>query len=281
MSSGRPTAVAVGVVAVVCLAGGFAISGAGAAGTAPAATLTATQVDLDGATISGQVEDGTGTPVPGATVYVESFVVPTNASVAGTISKADKHRFTVSPTAGLAPTAFDDPSDTFRITHQRWNGIAWANVSSATATRAELRSYAFPASEFPDVDVDVTDGFTLIDTSFGPTGTVTMGTVPAVDSDTGWPSTTYSIRAVTFDGSGQRTTGTDLVTGQSGATANADVVLPGTTGPCPLGSFVQRYDTDGDCAISIGELGQASSDYATGTIGIGELGQVSAAYVRT
>jgi len=61
---------------------------------------------------------------------------------------------------------------------------------------------------------------------------------------------------------------------------SASTSLQVTSG-CPLSSLVESYDTNGDCAIDVTELGQAGSDYATGAISVTELGQVGSAYAST
>jgi hypothetical protein len=56
----------------------------------------------------------------------------------------------------------------------------------------------------------------------------------------------------------------------------------GTPDPCPdLSSFVERYDSDTDCGISLTELGRASVEFANGDITLTKLGQVSTAFANT
>jgi len=74
------------------------------------------------------------------------------------------------------------------------------------------------------------------------------------------------------------------VTGEAGANATYDLNLTvdssGVT--CTeLSTFVQGYDGDGDCGISLIELGTASADFANGDITLTELGQVSTAFANT
>jgi len=52
-------------------------------------------------------------------------------------------------------------------------------------------------------------------------------------------------------------------------------------GSCDLSSFVLRYDGDGNCAISLTELGKASADFANGNITLTQLGQVSTAFANS
>jgi len=53
------------------------------------------------------------------------------------------------------------------------------------------------------------------------------------------------------------------------------------SGCSALSPFLEGYDADGDCAISLVELGQASADFANGGISLVQLGQVSTAFANS
>jgi len=72
------------------------------------------------------------------------------------------------------------------------------------------------------------------------------------------------------------------LSGNASLFEETNVRLEGTgTGSCDLSAFVQGYDADGDCAIVLTELGQASADFANGNITLTQLGQVSTAFANS
>lgn len=54
-----------------------------------------------------------------------------------------------------------------------------------------------------------------------------------------------------------------------------------TVRACGLSPVAIQYETSGDCAVDVAELGRAASDYAAGTLTIGDLGRVAAAYASS
>jgi len=82
-------------------------------------------------------------------------------------------------------------------------------------------------------------------------------------------------------GSSNFTVTLDLtVTDSDGASDTTGDTLAAPARPCSLSAVAARYDADGNCAVSLSELGSAASDYANDTIRLRELGSVSRAYAN-
>jgi len=258
----------------------------------------------DTVTVSGTVTNtgsaaGSGTVelVAGGTVY-DSTTVSLSAGASTSVSLT-------LDTSSLSPGDFnvgldtgdDAATQTLTVTGSG-GGTGDADLASAVRTPPGSISTGGTATVTVEVTMDGDGGPLSVNENFS--GAVTDASIVSVTVDGSSASPIIAKAntdaavvamaglgsnadvAVTYELDATASAGAITITGNvsSNGTGSLGTDVVAVT-PCSLLPFAQGYDADGDCAISLTELGRASTDFANGRITLSKLGQVSMAYANT